>query len=182
MKPQLLEIKDSAGIRHGWIVDSDKVFTSADRDTGRPVIHYPAAVDIGERRDGIARIDASGQLIEPRPCLFTCEGQPLKNDLRSRGILPQSAAALLRLAAAANSVVPDFSNDTWAFTAPRERHVPAPWDGWSWMIAWRFNWWHKNKMKGEAQHADLVAMGYAGTQGALRKSLSRLGLVTDRKR
>lgn len=182
MKAQLLEIKDTTGIRHGWIVDNEKVFTSPDRDTGKPSIFYAAAVDLGERRDGILRIDPTGQLIDPRPCVFTCHGQPMKNDLRSRGIHLESAKALLRLAAAANSVRPDFANDEWTFGDPRERHVPAPWDRWAWVIAWRFNWWRKHAMKGAAQHADLVAIGYTGTPDALRKTLSRLELVTSRKR
>ncbi len=182
MKPQLLEIKDAAGIRHGWLVDAEKVFTAPDRDTGRPSVFYAAAVDLGERRDGILRIDTAGRVIDPRPCVFTYTGQPMKNDLRSRGIHPKSAMAMLRLAAAGNAVTPDFANDEWSFGAPRERLVPSPWDPWAWIVAWRFNWWTKHNLKGAHQHADLVAMGYTGTPAALRKMLSRLELVTGRKR
>jgi hypothetical protein len=183
MKPQVLEIQDTDGKRHAWLVNPARAFTANDRETGRPALHYAGAVDLGETRNGIVRIcQENGALLNPRPCVAVFTGKPATNSLAWLGVSEKSAAALLQLAAAGTNPQPDFATDAWTFGGPREKGVPLAWQDHAWIIAWRVNWWNHRAMNAAGRIADLASLGIEIQAGTLRQKLRRLGLVTARPR
>jgi hypothetical protein len=177
MKPIIFEYYED-GERCAILADAHSPFMAAHRDTGKPTVHHPGAVDLGPCKGGVLRITPEGKLLNPRPCVFAMTGKPDENGLAWVGLDERAAVALLKLAGAGLGTSLDCASREWANHGPRERGVEIGWIGWKWVAAWRFSWWTKNRMSGAARHAELVSFGYPHSPGALRKMLADLGLVT----
>lgn len=185
MKPELLFITTPEGKSHAYLIDADAVFTA--HDEGKNRVHYATAIALRGCISGqveLTQPDESGNMaiLAPAPCVLSIRKGMKKADLEARKLDPLAAAAMLRLAAAAQNVQASFTGKAqWNFGDLIERNpdpevmaAPSPA---KMLVAWKWTGWTRDGVNGAAQLADMRRFGYQGTAKNLRDIRSTLGLV-----
>jgi hypothetical protein len=185
MKPAIYEVTTPQG-RMAWLVDELSSGIAND-ENGKPRQHFAAAIELGVLRAGElkANIDpATGVRIihGPRCCVVALVKTKVENSIQSRGFDPKAAEVLLELSAAHNDVTFRPARMSFEFSTPAEKGVSQPWDEVKFLAAWRWSYWQRESLTGAQRHADMVALGYTGTEGALRQMLKRMGLAKPQSR
>jgi hypothetical protein len=191
MNPIIVYPKGNPSEAH--LIDADSVIIGKDR-----MGHCLAAVSLWDFKEGqVVILDDGAGLAFPKPChlreykksawamgaIRPGKQRPEPFTPAHRGIFPDAAAAMLRLAAAA------MPSEIRRGKVTVFGEADEDWCPWKFLAAWRWSLWQdtylsSGKKKGAIRdrHKDMVEMGYPGTEGAFKMMLIRMGLRLHRSR
>jgi len=177
VKPCLYSIGIKDGENHAALVDLHSVFSFKD-EGGRTRTHFGAAINIHRFRVGDFSLDDSKTIVYPVPCVWQLHKEMKIVGLEARGIRPDAAVVLLKLAASANNLTIQPGRKVLEFGAPLERDAEINWCQWKFIAAWMWSSWRRDGEKSATQYQHMKALGYPKTHAAFRQMMGRIGFVT----